>query len=169
MIAAPVSDLPAPDSPTTPKTSPGAIENEMSSTATSVPRRVGNSMRKWRTSSNGGDDDTVEGRAAAVIVIARPLWAVAWLGSAAGDRLYVVDLGLEVLLNRIFLHGLQVIASARLDVERQGAGFTVCEPRRRRPLDADDLACPVRPSPGCACHCAHRHRARSPSNCSSRL
>ena len=41
MIAAPVSDLPAPDSPTTPRTSPGAIVNETSSTATSVPRRVG--------------------------------------------------------------------------------------------------------------------------------
>ena len=31
MIAAPVSDLPAPDSPTTPSTSPGAISNETSS------------------------------------------------------------------------------------------------------------------------------------------
>ena len=30
MIAAPVSDLPAPDSPTTPSTSPGAMVNETS-------------------------------------------------------------------------------------------------------------------------------------------
>ncbi len=75
MIAAPVSDLPAPDSPTTPNTSPGAIESEMSSTATSVPRRVGNSMRRLRTSSNGADDDLIEVGAAAVIVIARPPWA----------------------------------------------------------------------------------------------
>ncbi len=77
MIAAPVSDLPAPDSPTTPSTSPGAIDNEMSSTATSVPRRVGNSMRRLRTSSKGADDDAIEVGAAAVIVIARPLRAVA--------------------------------------------------------------------------------------------
>ena len=34
MIAAPVSDLPAPDSPTTPRISPGAMSNEMSSSAT---------------------------------------------------------------------------------------------------------------------------------------
>ena len=46
MMAAPVSDLPAPDSPTTPSTSPGAMSNETSSTATSVPRRVGNSTRR---------------------------------------------------------------------------------------------------------------------------
>ena len=39
-MALPVSDLPAPDSPTTPRTSPGAISNETSSTASSVPRRV---------------------------------------------------------------------------------------------------------------------------------
>src|SRR3979490_675214 len=43
MIARPVSDLPAPDSPTTPSTSPRATENDTSSTATSVPRRVPNS------------------------------------------------------------------------------------------------------------------------------
>ena len=54
MIAAPVSDLPAPDSPTTPRISPGAIENETSSSATSVPRRPGNSTRSLETSSSGG-------------------------------------------------------------------------------------------------------------------
>ena len=43
MTARPVIDLPAPDSPTTPSTSPGAMEKLMSSTAISVPRRVGNS------------------------------------------------------------------------------------------------------------------------------
>ncbi len=53
MIAAPVSDLPAPDSPTTPSTSPGAIENDTSCTATSVPRRVGNSTRRRSTASSG--------------------------------------------------------------------------------------------------------------------
>ena len=52
-MAAPVSDLPAPDSPTTPRTSPGAIENEMSDTATSVPWRVGNSTRRRSTQSSG--------------------------------------------------------------------------------------------------------------------
>ena len=31
-MAAPVSDLPAPDSPTTPSTSPGAMSNDTSST-----------------------------------------------------------------------------------------------------------------------------------------
>ena len=53
MIAEPVSDLPAPDSPTTPRISPGAIANDTSSSATSVPRRVGNSTRRWFTSSSG--------------------------------------------------------------------------------------------------------------------
>src|SRR5437763_835107 len=53
MIAAPVSDLPAPDSPTTPSTSPSAIEKLTSLTATSVPRRVGNSTHNARTSSSG--------------------------------------------------------------------------------------------------------------------
>src|SRR5262245_59308639 len=54
MMALPVSDLPAPDSPTTPKTSPGAMSNDTSSTASSVPRRVGNSTRRFLTSSSGG-------------------------------------------------------------------------------------------------------------------
>ena len=43
MIAAPVSDLPAPDSPTTPSTSPPSIDSDTPSRARSVPRRVGNS------------------------------------------------------------------------------------------------------------------------------
>jgi len=51
-----------PDSPTTPRTSPGAIENETSSTANQAcRRRVGNSTRRWLTSSSG----TLEGTAAA--------------------------------------------------------------------------------------------------------
>ncbi len=53
MIAAPVSDFPAPDSPTTPNTSPGAIENETLSTAFKTPRLVGNSMCKFLTSRTG--------------------------------------------------------------------------------------------------------------------
>ena len=44
-MAAPVSDLPAPDSPTTPRTSPASIEKDTSSSARSVPRRVGNSTQ----------------------------------------------------------------------------------------------------------------------------
>ena len=47
MMARPVSDLPAPDSPTTPSTSPRATENDTSSTATSVPRRVRNSTLRF--------------------------------------------------------------------------------------------------------------------------
>ena len=53
MIAVPVMDLPAPDSPTTPSTSPGAMSRLTSSMATSVPRRVLNSTRRWRTSRRG--------------------------------------------------------------------------------------------------------------------
>ncbi len=53
MIAAPVIDLPAPDSPTTPSTSPGAIENDTSSIAVRMPRRVGNSTRSLLTSRSG--------------------------------------------------------------------------------------------------------------------
>ena len=47
MMAAPVSDLPAPDSPTTPRISPGAMSKEMSSSARSVPRRCGNSTTRF--------------------------------------------------------------------------------------------------------------------------
>ena len=54
MMALPVSDLPAPDSPTTPRTSPGAMSKETSSTASSVPRRVGNSTLRFFTSRSGG-------------------------------------------------------------------------------------------------------------------
>src|SRR5258708_29729638 len=54
MMALPVSDLPAPDSPTTPSTSPGAMSNDTSSTASKVPRRVGNSTRRFLTSRSGG-------------------------------------------------------------------------------------------------------------------
>ncbi len=43
MIASPVSDLPAPHSPTTPRTSPGAMSNETPSSAVSGPFRVANS------------------------------------------------------------------------------------------------------------------------------
>ena len=48
MIAVPVIDFPAPDSPTTPSTSPGAMSKLTSSMATSVPRRVLNSTRRLR-------------------------------------------------------------------------------------------------------------------------
>ena len=39
MMAAPVSDLPAPDSPTTPRTSPASIEKDTSSSARSAAAR----------------------------------------------------------------------------------------------------------------------------------
>ena len=52
MIAAPVSDLPAPLSPTTPSTSPGSIASDTPSSARSTPRRVGNSTTRSTTSSN---------------------------------------------------------------------------------------------------------------------
>ena len=38
-MAAPVSDLPAPDSPTTPRTSPASIEKDTSSSARSAAAR----------------------------------------------------------------------------------------------------------------------------------
>src|ERR671919_18287 len=53
ITAAPVSDLPAPDSPTTPSTSPSPIWNETPLTATSVPRRAANSTRRFLTSRVG--------------------------------------------------------------------------------------------------------------------
>src|SRR5271154_11019 len=62
MMASEVMDLPEPDSPTSPSTSPGAMEKERVCTATAVPacdrvpdcvRGCGNSMVRSRTSSNG--------------------------------------------------------------------------------------------------------------------
>src|SRR6185437_12446517 len=52
MMAAPVSDLPAPDSPTTPSTSPAPIDSEIPSTAVMVPRRVAKATRRSSTSSS---------------------------------------------------------------------------------------------------------------------
>ena len=51
MMAAPVSDFPAPLSPTTPSTSPAAISKDTWSSARRVPRRVGNSTVRLRTAS----------------------------------------------------------------------------------------------------------------------
>ena len=42
------------DLPPSPSTSPGAMSNDTSSTASRVPRRVGNSTRRFFTSSSGG-------------------------------------------------------------------------------------------------------------------
>ena len=53
MIAPPVMDFPAPDSPTTPSTSPSAMSKEASSTASNVPRRVAISTRRLRTERSG--------------------------------------------------------------------------------------------------------------------
>src|SRR5262245_17269625 len=55
MMAAPVRDLPAPDSPTTPRTSPGAIVKLTSSIAVRVPRRLGSSTRRFSTRNSGSD------------------------------------------------------------------------------------------------------------------
>src|SRR6478609_5540039 len=49
MIARPVTDFPAPDSPTTPRTSPLAMSKEIPSMARSRLRRVTNSTRRLRT------------------------------------------------------------------------------------------------------------------------
>src|SRR5271170_7795858 len=52
MIAAPVSDLPAPDSPTTPRTSPSAMSKLRPSTAVTTPRRVAKAMLRSSTCSS---------------------------------------------------------------------------------------------------------------------
>ena len=53
IAAGPVTDLPAPNTPTTPSTSPGAMSNETPSIAFSTPRRVTNSTRRSRTERTG--------------------------------------------------------------------------------------------------------------------
>ncbi len=53
ITAAPVSDLPAPDSPTTPSTSPAAMSNDTPSTATSLPRRPRKATSRLRTDRTG--------------------------------------------------------------------------------------------------------------------
>src|SRR5688572_12050334 len=52
-MASPVMDLPAPDSPTTPRISPGRIDRLTSDSAVTVPRRPGKSTRRLRTSMTG--------------------------------------------------------------------------------------------------------------------
>ena len=47
--------LPAPDSPTTPSTSPGAMSNDTPSMAVRAPRRIGNSTRRFCTVNTGCD------------------------------------------------------------------------------------------------------------------
>src|ERR1700675_2885607 len=53
MIARPVTDFPAPDSPTTPSTSPLAMSKEIPSMARSALRRVTNSTWRLRTERTG--------------------------------------------------------------------------------------------------------------------
>ena len=53
IAASPVTDLPAPDSPTTPSTSPLAMSNDTPSMARSAPRRVTNSTCRLRTERTG--------------------------------------------------------------------------------------------------------------------
>src|SRR5690606_5121045 len=52
MTALPIVDLPAPDSPTTPRISPRSSDSVTPSTATRLPRRLANSMRIFSMSSN---------------------------------------------------------------------------------------------------------------------
>src|SRR5947209_8613447 len=66
MIAAPVSDFPAPDSPTTPSTSPSAMEKETPSTAVTVPRRAAKAMRRFSTSRSCCRSVTMPARRGAV-------------------------------------------------------------------------------------------------------
>src|SRR5476651_1865385 len=54
MMASPVTDFPAPDSPTTPSTSPLAMSNEMPSMARRTLWRVTNSTPRLRTERTGG-------------------------------------------------------------------------------------------------------------------
>src|SRR5471032_3066532 len=53
ITARPATDFPAPDSPTTPSTSPLAISNEIPSMACSTLWRVTNSTRRLRTERTG--------------------------------------------------------------------------------------------------------------------
>src|SRR6218665_2598704 len=64
MMAAPVSDLPAPDSPTTPRISPGAMEKLMSSSARKLPRRPGHLTTKFLTSRSDMGGGACYGQAA---------------------------------------------------------------------------------------------------------
>src|SRR5205823_9176803 len=105
MIAAPVNDLPAPDSPTTPSTSPGAIVKLTSRTAASVPRRVGNSTRSAQTSNSGAT------------AIERRFCRTSACDAATGNRLDLVNHGRPFGPHRIVKLGVDVIAFARLDVE----------------------------------------------------
>ncbi|MGY3538813.1 hypothetical protein ACVIIY_003033 [Bradyrhizobium sp. USDA 4515] len=53
ITARPVTDLPAPDSPTTPSTSPLAMSNDTPLMARKVARRVTNSTSRLRTERTG--------------------------------------------------------------------------------------------------------------------
>src|SRR5450631_2856248 len=53
MMASPATDFPAPDSPTTPSTSPLAMSKEIPSMARSALRRVANSTLTLRTERTG--------------------------------------------------------------------------------------------------------------------
>src|SRR5438105_8538305 len=105
MIAAPVSDLPAPDSPTTPSTSPGAMVKLTSRTAASVPRRVGNSTRSAQTSNSGAT------------AVERRLATTSACDATTGNWLDLVDDGRPFRPHRILELRVDVITLARLDVE----------------------------------------------------
>ena len=124
MIAAPVSDLPAPDSPTTPSTSPGAMVNETSWTATSVPRRVGNSTRRPSTASSGS--------AARRDALRRGYFAAGTVQPAIGST-KSID-GRPLLRDRVRELRVDVVALAGLDVEHHHVQRRAAGPPRRRAL-----------------------------------
>src|SRR6266513_4909397 len=126
IIAAPVSDLPAPDSPTTPSTSPGAIAKHTSRTATSVPRRVGNSTRSARTSSSG----TIAVNRCPSPELARD--------ATADNRFDLVNDRCPLGTNRILELRVDVITLARLDVELHLLDRT-CEPAVARRFDGERI------------------------------
>src|SRR5689334_5597327 len=71
MIENPVTDLPEPDSPTRPSTSPRRTLKETSSTARTTPARVKKWVRRLRTSSVGAAATVGATVAVAVALMAR--------------------------------------------------------------------------------------------------
>src|SRR5664279_3147871 len=122
MIAAPVSDFPAPDSPTTPRISPGAIEKLTPSSATNRPRRPANST--WRLSTSSSGDGMRLGRRRR---------------RAPAHGLFVVHSDVEIRGELVGADCHQVIPRARSNVERDLALESRAAGAARRALD-DDLA-----------------------------
>src|SRR5664279_5459756 len=120
MIAAPVSDFPAPDSPTTPRISPGAIEKLTPSSATNRPRRPANST--WRLSTSSSGDGMRLGRRRR---------------RAPAHGLFVVHSDVEIRGELVGAHCHQVIPCARSNIERDLALEPCAAGAARRALDHD--------------------------------